>query len=304
MTQTSAVVICTKDRPKELRICLESVRQALVDSIKYVVVVDSSQDVFENRNAIQILQSKNPQTEILHITTAPSLPRQRVIGFNRVKQLDFVHFLDDDVRVATNYFEIVEDFLQANSNAVGAGGQIVNQAPPSNWKHRNAGKLLKSGTPVGVYQVSESKRVEWLPGCAMSFLCSAVEERDFATALTGYALFEDVFLTSRMSQKGSLHVLENAYLYHDMSLTNRDSRETLAFYEIYNRYVLVSSNLEVFNLFFFYIWLVKRLFRLFVRSIKRARLTKELKNSIIALREISKLRRKPVNPSFDHSKLY
>jgi hypothetical protein len=176
-----------------------------------------------------------------------------------------VHFIDDDVVVSRGYFSALESEL-GKGVCIGVTGNQTNVKDPfSGTKRRiNYGEVLPSGRAFGVYGLSNSREVQWLPGCSMSFLVSAIQNLSFNEQLAGYAIGEDVEFTYRLSQFGPLKYVPAAMLLHNMSPVNRIQYRTLHGIEILNRYKFVKTRTGVLRLksfWFEYLTGVALLFR-------------------------------------------
>ena len=217
---TDALVICTRNRESDLRRCLEYVARSsrLPDD---VLIVDSSDDPTTAFRAVDGLAWPGDRAPRV-LTTAPGLPRQRNVGVDSV-DTDVVHFIDDDVVVEASYFERMLMVFAEDQRAVGACGYITNLQPRQavGWGARlflldgREGSILRSGRNVLNFTPSAERRpTSWLSGCSMSYRRAALLEQRFDEALSGYALGEDVDLSSRVAHSGRLVFDPSARLAH------------------------------------------------------------------------------------------
>jgi GT2 family glycosyltransferase len=236
------VIICTRDRPQELRRSLESIVQQtpLPNS---VLVVDSSVD---DRSEVETRRQAQEQSSVVirHIRSAVGLTRQRNRGV-AASRGEVIHFLDDDVVCEPGYLSGIMACFSADplGDLLGVGGLVTNVRParPSRWKnlfglsHADQGRVLASGRPTIVYQAAHPLEVDWLSGCCMSYRATVFSWGQFDETLPGYGLGEDVDFSYRVRQKGRLIVTPNARLEHHQSPRNRLQVEDYTYDEIVMR---------------------------------------------------------------------
>src|SRR4051812_28838576 len=100
---TDVLVLCTRNRPTEVRTCLATVR-AQTRVPNRVLVVDSSDD---DVTAVLVAELANswPEGAVLeHQRSEPGLTRQRAFGIDATSEA-IVHFVDDDTVLEPGYFE-------------------------------------------------------------------------------------------------------------------------------------------------------------------------------------------------------
>ena len=77
---SDVLVLCTRNRPGEVRTCLDTVRvQTRVPS--RVLVVDSSDDAETERVVTDLASDWPPGSTIEHRRAEPGLTRQRAVGY-------------------------------------------------------------------------------------------------------------------------------------------------------------------------------------------------------------------------------
>ena len=149
-----------------------------------------------------------------------------------------IHFFDDDVEIAPNYFMVVEDLFLHSSDAVGCGPRIRGLYLESTDKSqivRNQGKLLPNGRNIWVRDnINDNLEVSWIPGCAMSFQLEAIQNMQFNGSLEegpgkNYALGEDLEFTHRLSLNGKLYALSGTYVYHNYASSKRDDYHLMSY---------------------------------------------------------------------------
>ena len=235
----STLIICTRNRREDLTRCLESIRTSnrIPDEI---LIVDSS-DLGFRMNKNELPPRIRDLTRV--IFTEPSLTAQRNLGLENISdESQVVHFIDDDVQVLPEYFSQLEfqlnkgQFIGVTGNQINVFNPFLGKSPEPRY-----GEVMPSGKAIGVYSEKNIKSVEWLPGCSMSFLLSAIEGLKFNELLKGYAIGEDVDFTYKVSMRGHLSYIPMAELKHNMSPTNRIKYRKLHGVEILNRYMFVKT---------------------------------------------------------------
>jgi GT2 family glycosyltransferase len=229
------IVICTKDRPEELRRALASIAHEPAD----VLLVDSSTTPHlpESDEALQALA---PVRQHLHVRkTQPRLTAQRNIGIDvaRSSGYDVVLFMDDDVVVEPGYVTAVLTAFEADPDVAGVGAVVTNE-PPARlgslkrlfglWSGR-PGAVLRSGRNViGHYDVGPWPRpVDWLSGCCMSYRLDRIGAERFDERLVG-PWGDDVDFGFRLSRRQRLVVDGRVRLAHHPSSVGRASARRLA----------------------------------------------------------------------------
>lgn len=217
------LIICTRDRPAQLRRCLESVF-AQTRLAGTVWVVDSSSTDEARRVVTEFSLGRKASVRVFHVQSEPGLTSQRNLGIDLVSSAAIVHFIDDDVVLEPGYFEgILGVFSRDTVGAIGGvGGLITNLLIPRPSRlgelfyldSRRQGTVLPSGQNIGVYETERELDVDWLPGCSMSFRSAVFEFERFDETKAGYALGEDVDFTYRVRQRFRLVVTPVARLKH------------------------------------------------------------------------------------------
>jgi len=243
---TDTLVICTRNRARELATCLASV-QAASPLPDRVLIVDSSDDPELARGLVEGVGFEI-RSRINYLHTAPGLPLQRNIGVAN-SDTDIVHFIDDDVVVSPEYFgSILDAFLEPD--VVGVCGFITNlgqRKRPSLFARRffldgEDGRVLPSGRNVLNFEPGDGVRpTDWLSGCSMSYRRRVLTVEQFDERLSGYALGEDVDLSSRVRGHGRLVFQPTARVVHDESPSMRWSHERVTRSELRFRHQRVRA---------------------------------------------------------------
>lgn len=212
-----AALICTRNRPQELELCLESVLSQ--EHVPMVTVVDAS-DGDESREIVTRYQSMR------YLTSVAGLTRQRNLGVNALAaDIDVVHFIDDDVVLEPGYFAALNREFE-NPAVDGVGGVITNvvRGRPSYLARAflqdsvTGGRLLRSARNILPGGFAHPTRVDWLSGCSMSFRRRIVEATPFPEEV---GIGEDVEYALRLGRDVVLVATPEARLEHRQSSVNR-----------------------------------------------------------------------------------
>ena len=246
MSETrGTVVICTRNRPDDLKLTLGRLRSTTkgVD----VLVADSS-DPDPAEEVAAIVEADGSTL----LTCAPGLARQRNQALDWLAAerpgAAYVHFIDDDTEVLPDYLASIERTFAQRPEVAGVGGVVTNQSRPRHigpkaffgLYSRTPGQVLPSGRPtIGHYEGWEATDPQWLPGCAMSFRLAQLDGIRFDDRLEGYSLGEDLYFSFEVAGHHPLAIDPQARVIHHFSPTNRHSRHRIAREKValYHRFV-------------------------------------------------------------------
>ncbi|WP_405295884.1 glycosyltransferase family 2 protein [Algibacter sp. Ld11] len=253
MSQSFSLIICTYMRSKVIVKLLKSVAiQTLYPD--EILIIDGS----TNKDTEIVLKNKAFKNLGYYKVEAEDrgLTKQRNIGISKVnKASEIVCFLDDDVVLEPDYFEMVIAAFKSDSNIVGVGGIAINEY---RWLPKAAGfnYSKKRFYTLGSYVIKESIRnvarnylglqshekpgvmpyfshgrtynypltgqiyeVDLLVGMSFSFKRALFDKIKFSTYFEGYGLYEDADFSLRALQYGKNVISTKAKLshYHDAS---------------------------------------------------------------------------------------
>ena len=244
------VVIPTRNRPTELRRCLDSlVRQTVTPDLVVVSDAsesDSSETVCTDFSSAGVLPVVHLPCETAGTTV------QRNHGLSALpNRLGFVLFLDDDVVLYGTYVERLLALMTRRLDVVGvAGGPARREAPIAPFYYRaylslfclgsmrRHGAVLASGVNTPPPITGPPVEAEWLFGCAM-YRSRLFQGLSFDESLTGYGLFDDVEFSSRARAFGTLVVDPGAHLDHLHSPRERLDARAYARVDVRNRHWFV-----------------------------------------------------------------
>jgi GT2 family glycosyltransferase len=254
----SAAIICTRNRPEELRRTLASIAaQTTVPSAVHVVDASDSFSLRSNRKEARRFSFATHH----HYTGRPSLARQRNYGLECLSAaVEVVFYLDDDVTLAAGYFQTIRDYLHDHPNVVGVGGYDPADRPPP-WSSlsplRRLGRRLflldtpRPGCVLPSGAASSPNRlrrdapveVEWLRGFSMTFRRTVLSQERLDASLEGYSHLEDRDLGLRMSEHGALIIHPDARLTHRRSSSHRLDPDWFNYTSTVHLYWFVEKNL-------------------------------------------------------------
>lgn len=241
-----SVVVCTYMRPIDIIKMLDSVVMQTLYPDEIIVVDASTNDLTKEQN----LKSKYKNLDFYSVDeNIRGSAKQRNFGIEKVSNdVEIVCFLDDDVVLLENYFEELLSTFKLFPKALGVGGFILNG---SLWRQKgkdyvtkfgeyyfddwvtkeNArNKLrkylgLQSNLPPGFMPTFSHGRnsfpssgkvypAELLMSGVCSYRKSVLDNQKFDDYFVGYSLYEDIALSLKIAQNGSLYINTNAKLYH------------------------------------------------------------------------------------------
>lgn len=234
---SSALIVCTLDRPAELRRCLLScLRSSLVPN--KIVVCDAS----PGDQSKELVNQLADQTKFhLSWLRGPiGLTKQRNCAINSFEKLpEIIHFVDDDVELDKHYFEALNGTFSSSPEIIGCGGIVMNidrlpEPAEDSRQHRRRGLVTKMGVNH-IMKISRTEEfgspkildVDWLSGCCMSFRAELFESIHFDERRQGSGIGEDVDFSLRAKAHGRLAINTAARVDHLQSPKSRPNRNNL-----------------------------------------------------------------------------
>ncbi len=250
----SSVIICTKDRCKDLVEHLASLKQQtrLPDE---VIVVDASEQ--EAQLTQKLLKNYGYVFHrIQYIQMPPGLTRQRNVGVKACEG-DIVFFFDDDTVLALDYIEKVMKVFEHDKDGQIGGtiGRIKGVSPSKRWgihwlqkwfylASPGDGRFKASGLPTWPHWSDEETNVEAVSGCQMSFRKCIIEKEPFDENLTKYCYMEDDDIGYRVSRHYKIRYIPDALCEHHVSPASRLKRRETARMLVVNQYYLFRKNIS------------------------------------------------------------
>lgn len=250
---TCDIIICTKNRPEDLKKAIESILTQTVLP-NFVIISDASDDQ-KTSHLIQELTKKHHLPLFKYIKSdISSSTHQRNIGIKASKS-DIIFFFDDDVVLEKDYIKETLSAYQNNPAVSGISGHMINH-PVYNKLLTLFRKLFLlpyySINCCNTFQLSGFPRVSiitdyvsgstFMEGGLCSYKKEVLDEYCFDETLQKYALFEDLDLSYRVSQKYKLIRTPAARLYHYPSPRNRIGIRAFRAKLAFNHFYLFKKN--------------------------------------------------------------
>jgi len=247
-------IIPTKDRPKHLGECLQSLtvggNAEFIDVILIVACGARIDNVIEKY--IDVLPIR-----YIHTTRCGQI-YQRSLGIEACpKTTDFVGFLDDDVVVAPQACREIKRFLESKSaEGIAVGGVSMNviNAPSYSetkylWPKRlllqvgsRPGSITIAGQNTTVANVDQNWQTQWLPGGCTIWSWKIISANPQAPIKTRYAALEDVIFSYPIHQESKFFVCASARCELDLKADIRSNIAYIAFKQTVARLYFCASN--------------------------------------------------------------
>lgn len=266
-----SIIICTKNRPDDLRDCLQSIVGQ--SSVPFeIIIVDSS----DSTDSQKITENYSHLLPIRYFHTKPGLTFQRNYGISRTLG-DIILFLDDDVILEKDALREFERGFSINNNIFAVGGLFTNVKPKysiSNLFNKiflltrveGNGKMQKSG--FAAYQwcakCQTIQDTEILCGAAFAYRKEVFAELSFDEGVAGYGFMEDADFSYRVSRKFRMVYNPFARVFHKESGVDRIDQKKWYSMLTYNHYYFFKKNIYP-NASWFWFWWSN--FGLFLRSL-------------------------------------
>ena len=248
-----ALIIPTRNRPNHI-IRLVKNLENLEQKPAQVIIVDSSdQDKIVNISS-NVLEITKIRTEI------KSAAIQRNIGIDYLqtlslkKAIEFISFLDDDIQVQRNYFNLVLEKFNARKEFVGISG-IAKSKESSTQRIRkmrltncigitgDPGTLTSAAVNISPHGIEEFSEVDWLIGCS-TWRIHVFHNLRFESDFFGQSLFEDVIFSARAKKIGKLGLDPSISIFHELAEEGRESQKEHYASWVKNRYRIYDYNIQ------------------------------------------------------------
>lgn len=240
----SFLVVCSKNRGEELKRLFKSLRNCANKPAVALLIDGSDEDKFDYFEDLQRLSENSFDLEIIRFAT-PGLVMARNRALDEIESRSpssseaVVHFVDDDVIFTPNYFHEISKAMDQSQLAGACGRTLmprIPRIPAPKFHPRNPGRLSRLGIAVAHWTSSKPSKVEWLPGCSMSYRVNAIRGMRFDTGRQALPAGEDIEFSSRVaSEVGPLGYIPNALIWHMMSDLNRPNPRRWAYEDVYHR---------------------------------------------------------------------
>lgn len=185
----------------------------------------------------------------------PSLTRQRNAGIRAIPtELTHVGFLDDDLVLLPNSLEAMQKFISREGPTLGGAGLNIQDKPRGRLKfisvlmgHSSTipGKICSSGYATSNIAAEKDYYSQWLCGGATIWRRDILQSYSFDEWYRGYALWEDVDFSYRVSKKFRLAVVAEAKVLH-LHVNNMSSERAarIGDLEIVDRFYFVKKHIS------------------------------------------------------------
>ncbi|MFN2489103.1 MAG: sulfotransferase [Actinomycetota bacterium] len=249
----SSFLVCTRNRPSDLRRCIESIMMQSILPLE-IVVIDggdqSSKDWLD-----EMFESSG--IELVYELTAPGRTRQLNMGA-RVCRGDPVFVVDDDVVLDGRFHEeMLATFDRGGEQVGGVQGTVENDTYSnlpvrvfktlfllSRHTKNRRGRVLPSGFYTTPISPTDAREAQALRLCGLGFRSRVFDEFSFDEFLEGYALKEDVDFSYRVSKKYRLLISPRARFRHLKSPGARISIREKSRMHIVNNHRIFLKNLD------------------------------------------------------------
>ena len=241
------IVICTKDRPKDMNSLLTSLKEqtSLPDDM---IIIDGSDTPEPVEEVVYKFKDSLP---LSYQTLRPtSLTRQRNEGISKVSSdTDWIGFLDDDLVLEKDAIENLRTFLDKDKEVRGVGLIINNQEEKAPSLIRSllltdkspGGVFTLSGLPASIRPVKDDLQVEWLYGGATFWHKSILNEVNYDEWFSGVGYSEDVDFSYRVAQKHKLMLHSRSRCWHYHHQTSKEKLIKLGTWQIVSWWYFISK---------------------------------------------------------------
>ena len=228
------VVVCTKNRPKQILEFIDILNGQVSDKLKEVIVVDGSNP--QNQLISQAVAGNGSPGSFdwKVLTTSHGKPSALNVAMEylelKEKSFDAVVFLDDDINFALHEIEKGIRYLFENKLS-GLSPLVINENDVCKIGEsrrsfsevfQKEGKVTKAGENRWINQHNLKKswvETDWLPGGASIYEWKSIKELRFSPglenpSLNGYALGDDVDFSLRAQTFGKIGCLTTIQVIH------------------------------------------------------------------------------------------
>lgn len=213
----SSVIVCTRNRFKELIRFSNSLCQQTDLPLEYIIVDSSDSPLLNNSELNIYLKSIKSKLNVKYIHSLPGLTKQRNIGVKKAKG-DLLYFFDDDIVLTPNFLKEMNKVFVEHKEYAGGMGLITNRlnmnikrileiAVKRLFLLQNDygdGKFYASGNPNHSTAKEKFLEVEVLSGGLTGYRKNIFKEFLFDETLKNYCYMEDVDFSRRVSYKYAL----------------------------------------------------------------------------------------------------
>ncbi len=246
------ILICTKNRPEDIKKNLFSLFKQTYAPGKIIIVDASDSDRTE-----KVINKFRDNLKIEYIKSSiSSTTYQRNIGIKKSTG-NIIIMLDDDVVLDRNFILEIVKIYRTHPDAGGVSGMIVNMPKLSplydifkyvflqtGTSKRKPNYIKKSGFPSVSLITNRITEQNFMQSCVCSYKKAILNKFIFDENLTKYAYMEDVDISYRISKHHKLIRTPYAKLEHFPSAEGRVSIKKLKSIIFFNHYYLFKKNIS------------------------------------------------------------
>lgn len=249
-TKKTGLIIPTRNRPIELNSTLEFLSKNKINFFK-TIVIDSS--------------DKNLKREIFNICnkfkvelyfSKPSTSKQRNLGLKKLAKcpVDFIMFLDDDLKFYNNSFKIMNLHIKKHKHEFSGFGfnnmnlkkiSLLEKIKSSKIIEKfglyssSKGKVLSNGWHTKCQNVKKNTKAQWLTTQCSIFNKLVLKNIYFDQTFGTYSYLEDLdfSLKLNLAKKNIFLIISGARYFHLNEIVRRSF--LFGYYELTNRYKIV-----------------------------------------------------------------
>jgi GT2 family glycosyltransferase len=251
LLENCVLIICTRHRSDFIFTTLQHLK-SFQKIPKLLIIVDSSEDE-KTKDMIDFF-SNELYFQLKYLHSLPGLPHQRNVGieFLVTNQLledsGVVSFLDDDVRVKSDYFQTVSELFDQNPLAIAIGG-FVDEVSKVNSKtlfrrlallgSKNSGVILKSGFAMVPFPNKKIMQTQWIPGGMQNVRFEVFKNELFDGKIRMYG--EDVEFYSRINKYGQILCSSHLPVKHLEAVEEKDNSRAVQCFTDGFRWTMASN---------------------------------------------------------------
>jgi hypothetical protein len=261
-TSKTGLIIPTRNRPRELYSTLEFLSKKKIKFFK-TIIIDSSDE--------------NLRKEIINVCTKfnvtlyfsnPSTSKQRNIGLKKLvkNKLEFIMFLDDDLKFYKNSFNIMNTHIKKYKRKYSGFSFNNTNLQKKTFLEKfklsscikkiglyspDKGKVLNNGWQTKICNLKKNLPSQWLPTACVIFRKNFLIGKYFDESFGTYSYLEDLDFSLQINpqRKNVFLVVANAKFNHLKEVIRTSF--SFGYYEFVNRYKIVKKfNLKKISFFF------------------------------------------------------
>jgi glycosyltransferase involved in cell wall biosynthesis len=231
--------VCTRNRPEALARLIKSLNSTNLNEIG-MIVCDSSDLEFVDliKNIVSNFQGK----KTIYLSSIPGVSIQRniILNYAMEAKTKYLYFLDDDIEISQNYFEVVDSYFEKFKNVSIVGTKIAN-LPKSRLIKKFQGKLQKNGIAQGIYSLNGPQFVDWVPGLSMSLKVGDLTNTLFDESRERNSLGEDIDFCTKVCFYSKILWIDAAHVFHHSDPYGRYNSKKQIYSDYYHRFLLLKD---------------------------------------------------------------